>query len=244
MNKYLVSPLVSKDGTIKGVRMPKPENYPQGHNLEKYQAALQLAQENALSFENQEEAKARLIDYVNKGKPTELMYRDGLYPSISWEVFEVEQFKHKLPETEYYAGWKDKLSDLQKDKTYLEWRTILRFSDVKEEPSQPVAQNEKQVNYFLVPIPVTCPFESCGYTGNDTEFELTWKGPDTIRICPKCGNSHVIATTTTSSVPDTRDELIKDLWTLWEDMAECGELKIGPKFKANYERLKKKVYGE
>jgi hypothetical protein len=36
-------------------------------------------------------------------------------------------------------------------------------------------------------------------------------------------------------------ELINELWSLWESMAECGELKIGPQFSANYKRLKGKV---
>ena len=35
--------------------------------------------------------------------------------------------------------------------------------------------------------------------------------------------------------------LIQELWGLWESMAECGELSIGPKFSKNYNSLKNKV---
>lgn len=38
-----------------------------------------------------------------------------------------------------------------------------------------------------------------------------------------------------------RKELIKEIWNLWESMAECGELQIGPKFSANYKALKERV---
>jgi hypothetical protein len=37
------------------------------------------------------------------------------------------------------------------------------------------------------------------------------------------------------------EQLVKDLWQLWESMAECGELHIGPKFSAQYKELKKRV---
>lgn len=40
---------------------------------------------------------------------------------------------------------------------------------------------------------------------------------------------------------DTTKELIKEIWELWESMAECGELHIGPQFSANYKRLKAQV---
>lgn len=36
-------------------------------------------------------------------------------------------------------------------------------------------------------------------------------------------------------------ELIKEIWELWESMAECGELHIGPQFSANYKRLKAQI---
>lgn len=39
---------------------------------------------------------------------------------------------------------------------------------------------------------------------------------------------------------DTK-QLIKELWSLWDSMAECGELHIGPKFSKQYEELKKRV---
>ena len=35
--------------------------------------------------------------------------------------------------------------------------------------------------------------------------------------------------------------MIKEIWELWESMAECGELHIGPQFSANYKRLKAQV---
>jgi len=35
-----------------------------------------------------------------------------------------------------------------------------------------------------------------------------------------------------------KPELIKELFSLWESMAECGQLTIGPKFSAQYKRLK------
>ena len=40
---------------------------------------------------------------------------------------------------------------------------------------------------------------------------------------------------------EDKDELIKELWGLWESMAECGELTIGPKFSEQYERVKKQI---
>lgn len=36
-------------------------------------------------------------------------------------------------------------------------------------------------------------------------------------------------------------ELIKEIWELWESMAESGELHIGPQFSANYKRLKAQI---
>lgn len=37
------------------------------------------------------------------------------------------------------------------------------------------------------------------------------------------------------------EQLIKELWSLWESMAECGELHIGPKFSKEYADLKLRV---
>lgn len=37
---------------------------------------------------------------------------------------------------------------------------------------------------------------------------------------------------------DSTNELIKEIWSLWESMAECGELSIGPKFSQQYKELK------
>ena len=37
------------------------------------------------------------------------------------------------------------------------------------------------------------------------------------------------------------EQLIKELWSLWESMAECGELHIGPKFSKEYALLKARV---
>jgi len=34
------------------------------------------------------------------------------------------------------------------------------------------------------------------------------------------------------------EELQKEIWSLWESMAECGELRIGTKFSKQYDRLK------
>lgn len=36
----------------------------------------------------------------------------------------------------------------------------------------------------------------------------------------------------------TEKELLKEVWSMWESLAECGEIKIGPQFSANYARLK------
>lgn len=35
--------------------------------------------------------------------------------------------------------------------------------------------------------------------------------------------------------------MIKEIWELWESMAESGELHIGPQFSANYKRLKAQI---
>lgn len=40
---------------------------------------------------------------------------------------------------------------------------------------------------------------------------------------------------------ESTKELIKELWQLWDSMAECGELSIGPKFSAEYKQLKARV---
>lgn len=66
--------------------------------------------------------------------------------------------------------------------------------------------SDRTVNYVHVPYDVSC--LSCPYVGKDDEFNLSFKGPDTIRICPKCGNGHVIATTTT--VTSDRTIIVKD----------------------------------
>lgn len=74
------------------------------------------------------------------------------------------------------------------------------LSDSRKSQCKPLrAEEAKAVNYFHIQFIVKCPFEACKYEGLDSEFNLTFKGPDTIRVCPKCGNGHVIATTTTSS---------------------------------------------
>lgn len=36
-------------------------------------------------------------------------------------------------------------------------------------------------------------------------------------------------------------ELIKELWSLWENLAESGEISIGPSFSDKYEGLKSKI---
>ena len=40
---------------------------------------------------------------------------------------------------------------------------------------------------------------------------------------------------------ENTNELIKEIWSLWESMAECGELSIGPKFSKHYAQLKVRV---
>lgn len=40
---------------------------------------------------------------------------------------------------------------------------------------------------------------------------------------------------------ENTNDLIRQLWELWESMAECGTLSIGPKFSKNYTRLKTQV---
>lgn len=81
---------------------------------------------------------------------------------------------------------------------------------------------EPSANYFHVPFDVTCPFEACGYTGKDNEFNLTFKGPDTIRVCPKCGNGHVIATITSSEEGEQPKEESQD-WLL-EELIETYQI--------------------
>lgn len=58
--------------------------------------------------------------------------------------------------------------------------------------------------------------------------------------CPTCSGTGKVGVEEKKE-PETRDDLLNELWSLWESMAECGELKIGPKFSANYERLKRRV---
>lgn len=41
-----------------------------------------------------------------------------------------------------------------------------------------------------------------------------------------------------------KSTLLKEIWQLWESMAECGELSIGPQFSAQYKRLKIEVETE
>ena len=43
------------------------------------------------------------------------------------------------------------------------------------------------------------------------------------------------------SVARDKDKLIKQLWQLWDSMAECGELHIGPKFSQEYKQLKTRI---
>lgn len=38
-----------------------------------------------------------------------------------------------------------------------------------------------------------------------------------------------------------KPSVINEIWSLWESMAECGQLSIGPKFSAQYDRLKIEV---
>ena len=35
-----------------------------------------------------------------------------------------------------------------------------------------------------------------------------------------------------------KTDLLKELFSLWDSLAECGELHIGPQFSAQYKRLK------
>jgi len=48
------------------------------------------------------------------------------------------------------------------------------------------------------------------------------------------------------SVPEqgTVQELIEELFTLWEFLATSGEIHIGPNFNEQYKRLKDRVYNE
>jgi len=36
---------------------------------------------------------------------------------------------------------------------------------------------------------------------------------------------------------DQAKSLVNEIWSLWESMAECGELSIGPKFSKEYKEL-------
>ena len=84
----------------------------------------------------------------------------------------------------------------------------------------------------LTRFEVKCP-ECRGYNSYDY--------PDKQK-CIICGAEFMVQAENIESV-DARKykDLIKELWAMWENMSEAGELKISVGFSDRYERLKKQV---